>query len=49
MSRLRVACGLVILLAGVVGSGWTAVSALPLPAEGTTLLQVPKPPGSGAS
>ena len=49
MSRLRIACGSVILLAVVVGSGWIAVSAVPLRPEGTTLLHVPKPAGPGGT
>ena len=49
MSRLRIACGAVILLAVIVGSGWTAVSALPLRTDGTTLLRVPKPAGPGGT
>jgi protein TonB len=47
MSRLRIVCGAVILLAVTVGSGWAAVSTLPLGIDGTTLLQVPKPTGPG--
>jgi TonB family protein len=45
MSRLRIACGSVVLVAVMVASGWAAVSALPLRTDRTTLLRVPKPTG----
>jgi protein TonB len=45
MSRLRIACGFVVLVMVVAASGWAALAALPLRTDGTTLLRVPKPDG----
>ncbi len=43
MSPLRIACGFVVLMAVIAGSGWAAVSAVPLRANEMTLLPIPRP------
>ncbi len=42
MSRLRIACGFVVLLVVIAASGWAAVSAVPLRADGATVLPLPR-------
>lgn len=49
MSRLRIACGFVVLLVVIAASGWAAASALPLKIDETTVLPLPNPGQLGAA
>jgi protein TonB len=49
MSRLRIACGFVVLMVVIAASGWVAMAALPLQGDGTTVLRVPSPAESGGA
>jgi TonB family protein len=48
MSRLRIACGCVVLLGVIALSGWGAIAALPLRIDEMTVLPLPKPGEPGA-